>query len=239
MVNMNDIDHNIGQMTSLPTILPVLERQLMLQLGDRLRQLRKARGLTTVVMAQRVGVSRTTLAAVEAGDPAPSMGTYVRVMAVLGVAGDLALLATDTLQPAPAGSAGARSRRGRPTVQVLVASEPGRHETQDLQSLALHEAAIRAIKHDPALIDRAQDTLQRWRSSGESRSAPLWDEWAQILARRTWRKALSRTQRAQELRQASPLPTLLTDDQRRSVLAQAQALRQGVTLGDVQGKDHP
>ncbi|YCA77446.1 hypothetical protein M1D55_04580 [Cupriavidus sp. JZ107] len=33
-------------------------------------------------MAKRVGISRTTLAAVEAGDPAPSVGTYLRVMSV-------------------------------------------------------------------------------------------------------------------------------------------------------------
>jgi DNA-binding XRE family transcriptional regulator len=51
-------------------------------------------------MARRVGISRTTLAAVEAGDPAPSIGTYLRVMAVLGIGGDLALLAGDVMHPA-------------------------------------------------------------------------------------------------------------------------------------------
>ncbi len=78
----------------------VLERHLLLQLGDRIKRLRKARDITTVEMAKRVGISRTTLAAVEAGDPAATMGTYLRVMSVLGVAGDLALLVSDTFQPA-------------------------------------------------------------------------------------------------------------------------------------------
>src|SRR5262245_52823417 len=98
----------------------VLERQLLLQLGDRLKRLRKEQGLGTVEMAKRVGISRTTLAAVEAGDPGPSIGTYLRVMSVLGVSGELALLAGDTMQAPPPGSAAARSRRARPIVQVLV-----------------------------------------------------------------------------------------------------------------------
>ncbi|MFN9451002.1 MAG: transcriptional regulator, partial [Rubrivivax sp.] len=37
----------------------VLERQLLLQLGDRLRLLRKAQGLGTVEMVKRAGMSRT------------------------------------------------------------------------------------------------------------------------------------------------------------------------------------
>ena len=50
----------------------------------------------------------------ETGDPAPSMGTYLRVMSVLGVSGELALLAGDALQPPPPDSAAARSRRAAP-----------------------------------------------------------------------------------------------------------------------------
>jgi len=76
---------------SSPNIIPLLERQLLLQLGDRLRRLRKAQGLGTVEMAARAGVSRNTLRAVEAGDPAPSIGTYLRIMSVLGVGADVAI----------------------------------------------------------------------------------------------------------------------------------------------------
>jgi DNA-binding XRE family transcriptional regulator len=45
-------------------------------------------------MAERVGISRTTLAAVEAGTASPAIGTYLKVMGVLSLAGDLALVAT-------------------------------------------------------------------------------------------------------------------------------------------------
>ena len=211
----------------------VLERQLLLQLGDRLKRLRQAQDLGTVEMAQRVGVSRPTLRAVEAGDPGPSMGTYLRVMSVLGVAGELAMLSGDTLQPPPQGSAAARSRRPRPRVQVIVSTDGADHQAQDLQSLALHEQAVRFVRADPQLVQQAQVTLQRWLSAGESRSSSLWREWQDILRHQSWRKVLGPTRRAQELRQASPLVTLLPDEVRRDVLSQVRKLKKGVTFGDV------
>ena|SRR5438105_863727 len=219
-----------------PDSTAVLERQLLLQLGDRLKRLRKARGLGTVEMAKRAGISRTTLSSVEAGDPGPSIGTYLRVMSVLGVSGELALLAGDALQPGPPGTAAARSRRARPVVQVTVSTDESRHRVQDLQSLALHEEAVRLVRNDPALLLRAQETLDRWLASGNSRSTGLWREWQDILRHGKWRKILGRTRRAQELRQASPLTAVLPDQVRQSVLDQMSQLRQGVVLGDPQGK---
>lgn len=215
-----------------PDSTAILERQLLLQLGDRLKRLRKSQGLGTVEMAKRVGVSRTTLSAVEAGDPGPSIGTYLRVMSVLGISGELALLAGDTLQPAPPGTAAARSRRARPVVQVLVSADESRHQVQDLQSLALHEEAVRLVRADPALLMEAQETLDRWLSSGHSRSVSLWREWQEILRHGKWRKILGRTRRAQELRQASPLTAVMPEQVRRSVLDQVNKLRKGVVLGD-------
>lgn len=217
----------------------VLERHLLLQLGDRLKRLRKAQGLGTVAMAQRAGISRTTLSAVEAGDPGPSIGTYLRVMSILGVGGELALLAGDTLQPPPPGTAAARSRRAKPVVQVLVSADESRHQVQDLQSLALHEEAVRRVRADPALLQQAQATLERWLQGGPSRSSSLWKTWQDILAHGTWRKVLGRTRRAQELRQASPLTTVLPEDVRQSILAQVNALRKGVVLGDDRSKAAP
>ena len=209
----------------------VLQRQLLLQLGDRLKRLRKEQGLGTVEMAARVGISRTTLAAVESGDPAPSIGTYLRVMSELGIGGELALLAGDALRPAPAGTAAARSRQARPVVQVLVRSQDARHAVQDLQSLALHEEAVRLVRADPALLQQAQDRLARWLGQGDSHSASLWRQWQDILQNGHWRKILARTRRAQELRQASPLTPVLPEQVRQQVLAQVAQLKTGVALG--------
>jgi transcriptional regulator with XRE-family HTH domain len=220
---------------SVPDLSSVLERQLLLQLGDRLKRLRKAQGLGTVEMAARVGITRNTLRAVESGDPAPSLGTYLRVMSVLGVSGELALLAGDTLRPAPQGSAAAQSRRARPNVQVLVTADEHLHRAQDLQSLALHEEAVRLARSDSAMVQRALETVERWLETEDSRSVTLWRAWQEILRKGTWRKVLGRTRRAQELRQASPLVTVLPEEIRQGVLAQVRGLKQGLVLGDASG----
>ena len=209
----------------------VLERQLLLQLGDRLKRLRKAQGLGTVEMSKRAGISRTTLSSVESGDPGPAIGTYLRVMSVLGISGELALLAGDVLRPGPPGTAAARSKRARPVVQMTVSTEETRHQTQDLQSLALHEEAIRLVRSAPELLLQAQNTLDRWLASGNSRTMGLWQEWQEILRGRKWRKVLGRTRRAQELRQASPLTAALPAKVRPDVLQQVRELRRGIALG--------
>ncbi len=212
----------------------VLERQLLLQFGERLRGLRKARKLSAVAMAGLAGISRTTLASVEAGDPGPSLGTYLRVMSVLGISGELALLAGDALQAAPARSAAARSRRARPVIQINVTAAAARHELQDLQSLALHEEAVRLVRAQPELLERAGSTLMRWLAGPPTHSTSLWLEWQEILQRQAWRKVLGRTRRAQQLRQASPLVTVLPTATRERVLSEIGNLKQGVTLGSAE-----
>lgn len=219
-------------MPAYSDISSVLDRQLLTQLGERLKRTRITQGESTVGLARRVGISRTTLTAVEAGEPTPTMGTYLRVMSALGVAGDLALLASDVLRPHASETEAPAGRRTRST-QVVVAAGDAGHESQDLQSLMLHKEAVRLLQDRPELIQRALDTLEKWRSSGDSRSRVLWDEWSVILHRKSWRKALAHTRRARELRQASPLPTILPPAVRQRVLKEVQALKQGVTLGQV------
>lgn len=71
------------------------EQHLLSDLGERLRLARRRRKLSNAVVAQRAGISRTTLYKVEAGDPGGTLGSYVRVLAVLGLEGDLNQLAAD------------------------------------------------------------------------------------------------------------------------------------------------
>lgn len=77
-----------------PVVFPQ-EQRLLSELGERLRLARKRRKLSNTVVAQRAGVSRTTVYKVEAGDPGATLGAYIRVLAVLGLEGDLNLLAAD------------------------------------------------------------------------------------------------------------------------------------------------
>jgi len=216
---------------STSELSPILERQLLLQLGDRIKRLRKAQGLGTVEVSARAKLTRNTLRSIEAGDPSPSIGAYLRVMSVLGVSGELALLAGDTMQAAPAGSAGARSRHIAPNVQVRVLPDNAGHRLQDLQSLALHEEAVRIAKTDPTSLLQAQDTLERWLATGDPRSAGLWREWQLILSTGSWRKVLGRTRHAQQLRQTSPLVTILPDKVRLRILKDVSALKKGVVFG--------
>lgn len=220
---------NIAQMTA-QTISTLLERQLLLQFGDRLRHQRKAKHLRTVDVAARAGMSRNTLRAIESGDPAPSIGSYLRVMSVLGISGDLALLATDTFQPPLEGTAGGRSRRPAPVVTVHVEPDNSKHRLQDLQSLALHEEAVGLVKSNPELVRQAQTVVQRWLARGDVRSEGLWREWLEILHKGAWRKVLGRTRRAQLLRQASPLVTLLPDETRLGILEEVGKLRTRVVI---------
>jgi transcriptional regulator with XRE-family HTH domain len=78
-----------------PPIVFPQEQHLLSELGERLRLARLRRKLSNAVVAQRAGISRSTLYKVEAGDPGATLGSYVRVLAVLGLENDLQALAAD------------------------------------------------------------------------------------------------------------------------------------------------
>jgi transcriptional regulator with XRE-family HTH domain len=63
------------------------------ELGQRLREARLRRRFTVTQVAERAEVSRPTLNKVEQGNATVTMGTYLRVLAVLGLEKDLHLLA--------------------------------------------------------------------------------------------------------------------------------------------------
>lgn len=225
------IVYNALHMPAASNVNSVLDQQLLLQLGERLKRARVNRGLTATELAQQARISRMTLSAVEAGAPSPTMGTYLRVMSVLGVSQDLALVASDRLQGT--GAQCADEQVSSKNAVVSVSPGDAQHELQDLQSLMLHEEAVCLLKKKPELIEQALDTLERWRAAGDSHSRFLWDEWSVILHRRAWRRALSLTRRSKELRQASPLAALVPAEVRQRVLEQVQQLKDGVKLGKV------
>jgi transcriptional regulator with XRE-family HTH domain len=214
------------------SIHPLLERQLLLQLGNRLKSLRKAQGLGTVEVARRAKLTRNTLRSVEAGEPSPSIGAYIRVMSVLGISAELALLAGEIMHPPTKGTLRTKSLEPIPVVQIKVLADSSGHKLQDLQSLALHEVAVELVKGNPSLLLQAQKTLRNWLERGDERSAKLWIEWDKILKDHSWRKVLSQTRRAQQLRQSSPLVTILPDKKRQEILSQVSSLKRGVILSN-------
>ncbi|MDP2361490.1 MAG: helix-turn-helix transcriptional regulator [bacterium] len=76
------------------TTLPA-QRRLLQALGGRLRQARLRRRLTAQQVAERAGMSRTTLRALERGETSVTLGVFLNVLHVLGLDKDLTLVAQD------------------------------------------------------------------------------------------------------------------------------------------------
>lgn len=64
-------------------------------LGQRIEMARCRRDLSATLFAERVGISRNTLARLEAGDPAVALGTYLKALRVLGLEADINSVAGD------------------------------------------------------------------------------------------------------------------------------------------------
>ena len=82
-------------MPSKPPITYPGEQRILAAFGERLRLARRRRKLTSITVGQRAGIARTTLYKAESGDPGVTLGTYVRILATLGMEKDLEHLAAD------------------------------------------------------------------------------------------------------------------------------------------------
>lgn len=72
-----------------------LVRRLLASLGERIRLARLRRGFSMELVAERAGMSRPTLRAVERGEPGVTLGSYANVLHSLGLHDDLGLVARD------------------------------------------------------------------------------------------------------------------------------------------------
>lgn len=77
--------------TSSPP-LPRVGRMLA-ELGQNIRLARTRRKLPAVLVAQRSGMSRPTLRAIERGDPGVTLGAVANVLNALGLVDDLGAVA--------------------------------------------------------------------------------------------------------------------------------------------------
>jgi transcriptional regulator with XRE-family HTH domain len=74
--------------------LPSLQRQFV-KVAENIQMARLRRKLSTSMIAERAGISRNTLRAIERGDPHVSFGAYASVLFCLGLEKDLAQIARD------------------------------------------------------------------------------------------------------------------------------------------------
>jgi transcriptional regulator with XRE-family HTH domain len=108
-------------MPSAPPPAFASEQTLLTDLGSRLRLARLRRKLSVEAVAARAGISRMTLFRAEKGESAVALGTYLRILEVLHLQNDVALLAQDDVlgrrlqdQQLPARRAPNRAPRKKP-----------------------------------------------------------------------------------------------------------------------------
>ena len=68
---------------------------LLEKMGENIKLARKRRKLTTIQVAERANISRSTLYLIESGNPSVAMGGYFNVLRVLGLQDDFLELAVD------------------------------------------------------------------------------------------------------------------------------------------------
>jgi hypothetical protein len=96
------------------------------------------------------------------------------------------------------------------------------HIRLDERSLALHRLIAEKVRADPALLDKARENLRRWQGTT---GGPSLAEWRQILSGPVDQVAqflVERSQKATRLRQSSPFPGILTEDERRPSMNRLQ-----------------
>jgi hypothetical protein len=91
------------------------------------------------------------------------------------------------------------------------------HQEIDARSLALHRLVAEKVRRDPALLERARETLRRWLVDVDPRSRPYLEEWQRALSAgldAALELATEDSERAATLRQCSPFAGVLDNRER-------------------------
>jgi hypothetical protein len=89
----------------------------------------------------------------------------------------------------------------------------------------MHRAAVTMLQDNPALKLRLLDTLARWQLRQGPWAQTLCDAWVEIISQSDWVRALEQSERGNQLRQASPLATILPNSVRYGIIRQVRALK--------------
>jgi transcriptional regulator with XRE-family HTH domain len=82
-------------MKSKKQILFPKYQKILEQVGENIKLARKRRSLTTIQVAERAGIDRSTLYEIEKGNSSVSLGAYFNTLRVLGLHEDFLKLAAD------------------------------------------------------------------------------------------------------------------------------------------------
>lgn len=96
----------------------------------------------------------------------------------------------------------------------------------DRFTLAFHERAVARLRENGELLDRARETLDRWRAQrGVTASDPYFEQWRALLdegPEAVERSACADTDAAAALRSVSPLGFVLSPEERMALHRLAQ-----------------
>lgn len=87
-------NHSLEMATKKQIVFPKYEK-LLEQMGENIKLARKRRKLTTIQVAERADIARSTLYLIETGNTSVAMGSYFNVLRVLGLQDDFLKLAAD------------------------------------------------------------------------------------------------------------------------------------------------
>ncbi len=187
----------------MPRITPQLSDTLARSLeawGTGVLAARRAQGRSAEHVALAAGITRKTLKRVECGDPAVALGIYVRVLDALGLMGSVEMQLP-------------------PTRPGAIRRDPG---SLDARSLAIHQSIAAKLRQQPALLDRARATIDRWQAQGAGRaSRPYLEAWRQLIDQgldATLAAVTDPGERGNAMRQASPFTGILDNRERWALL---------------------
>ena len=133
------------------------------RLGARLRERRKALGVTVVACAEAAGVSRVTMHRIEAGNPSVTIGAYVNVAAALGLHLVVPIL------DAPAAGPATITVGDYPGLRTLAWQTDAGTTITETEALNLYERGWRHLDqealtdHEKAFIQHLADTYSNGR----------------------------------------------------------------------------
>lgn len=156
----------MAKMRNMPAASPYTspEQQADLErLGARLRERRKALGVTVVACAEAAGVSRVTLHRIEAGNPSVTIGAYVNVAAALGLHLVVPILDAPAAEPATI------TVGDYPGLRTLAWQTDAGTTITEAEALNLYERGWRHLNqetltdHEKAFIQHLADTYSNGR----------------------------------------------------------------------------
>lgn len=115
----------MGRATTKP--FPVIQR-LLAEVGENIRLARLRRRFSAALVAERAGMTRNTLRAIERGDPGVTLGAYANVLLSLRLEKDLSLIARDDELGRKLQDIGLPARARAPRLKRIVNTEKNKHE---------------------------------------------------------------------------------------------------------------